>query len=90
MNYSDRIILYGGGERGHGEQAGLLFCAITLEKSSQAKSDGRPTDTKFKPCLQVHPCISEIQEKTVSQIFPALEITHTLHVHLLQEVPYNV
>lgn len=83
-------ILHGGGERGSWGQAGLLFCAIILEKSSKAESHGRPTETKFKPCLQAHPCIPEIQEKTVFLIFPALETTHTLHVHLLQEVPYDV
>lgn len=76
-------ILHGAGERGvgcggrGGTQAGLLFCAIILEKSSKAESDGRPTDTKFKPCLQAHPCIPEIQEKAASPIFPALEMTHT-------------
>lgn len=81
------MVLGSGGQWG---QAGLLFCAIILEKSSKVESDGRPTDTKFKPCLQAHHCIPEIQEKASSQIFPALEMTRTLHVHLLQEVPYDV
>lgn len=59
-------ILHGAGEWG---QAGLLFCAIILEKFSKAESDSRPTDTKFKPCLQAQPVYPKFKRRPLLQYF---------------------